>query len=274
MNVFSKFKKCSVLMASVALLVTPTILSAEQYAVGSKRDHRIRTFTYYPDDVYVIKTATGYAVNIVFDAGERIENVTAGDDVSWRFAKLDREDRMTVQALSVPGQPTSMTVHTNRRIYSFLIAAKKGSSPRNVGLRYSFNYKKSEAKTKTARKTKNIFHVFNNSKIVNAAYSATGSRNLRPDQTFDDFKKTYIRLRSPVRPAVFAVGSDGRERLVNTSDLEDGTIVVHGVYAKLVLRNGPDFICIFNTTLFEKKQPKTPKPDNDVIAVNDQRGIQ
>ena len=142
-------------------------------------------------------------------------------------------------------QPTTLTIHTNRRIYTFLISAGSGAGTTNVGFRYSFTYPENAPR----QTTRTIYDVYHAARFTNVSYSAAGSDALRPDVAFDDGRKTYLRLRQNIRPSVFVVNPDGSERLVNTSDLQDGTIVIRGVFSRVVLRDGSRVLCIFNTTL-------------------------
>ena len=235
-------------LAAVALLaLAPALATAEQAARGTATDSRIRSYSFHDDEVYRLIAATGYGATVVLDSVEVIENVTIGDEQTWQVDVLDRRDRFVVKPRRASPQPTTLTIHTNRRIYTFLISAGSGASTTNVGFRYSFTYPENAPR----RTTRAIYDVYHASRFVNVSYSASGDDALRPDVAFDDGRKTYIRLAQNIRPSVFVVNADGSERLVNTSDLPDGTIVVRGVYSKLVLRDGSRVLCIFNTTLAE-----------------------
>ena len=232
---------------AAALLLAPALSSAEQAARGTATDDRIRTYAYHADDVYRLIGATGYGATVVLDSSEVIENVTIGDERSWKVDVLDRRDRFLVKPNLVSPQPTTLTIHTNRRIYTFLISAGSGAGTTDVGFRYSFTYPQNAPR----QTTQTIYDVYHAARFANVSYSATGDDGLRPDVAFDDGRKTYFRLSQNIRPSVFAVNPDGSERLVNTSDLPDGTIVVRGVFSRLVLRDGSRVLCIFNTTLAE-----------------------
>ncbi|WP_282610792.1 TrbG/VirB9 family P-type conjugative transfer protein [Pelagibius sp. Alg239-R121] len=237
---------------------------AEQKATDGIRDDRIKTFEYFADDVYWIDAYTGYTVTISFDESERVIEVQSGDTLSWEINQLQFEERLSLKAKEVVDQPTNVTIHTTRRMYSFVVKSHKGGDPKGVGFRYSFKYPEPPQKTVTAR---SIFEVYRRAADgVNLEYSAAGSKLLRPVQVFDDGVKTYVRLppRS-VRPAVFAMEADGFERTINSGDyLDDGTIVVNGVYSRLVLRNGPYVTCLFNRPLYDATvkdiAPKKPRP--------------
>lgn len=227
-----------------ALTFSP--ISAEEQASGTSTDSRIRVYDYHNDQVYRLDGYTGYDTTIVLDPSEVIIHATSGDSDSWKFTLHPRGNSFSLYPKVNQAQPSSMTVHTNRRMYTFLLVSHRGTSPSNVGFRYSFNYP--DTRRNNNRSPQNIFDVFHKATYANIQYSASGSEQLRPAQAFDDGRKTYIRLNQQIRPAVFTVGPDGRERLVNTTDLPDGTIVVTGVHAQLVLRGGAYVACLFNTS--------------------------
>lgn len=237
---------------TTALLIaflTVTPLAAEQSGKGTRTDGRVRDFTYHPDQVYRIEAFTGYAVSVQFGRGERILDTEFGDTGSWLFGVDTQQDAITFKPKLVPPQPTNLRVRTDRRTYNFVIFGRKGGNPRSVGLQYRFIYPEDRGRS-TPRAETSIFRAFSGARNRNLGYSAAGDDFLRPEQAFDDGRKTYIRLtHGAVRPAVFAMEADGRERLVNTADLQDGTIVVSGVHPRLVLRDGPYVLCLFNDRL-------------------------
>lgn len=233
------------LALAAVVSVFPSLSVAEQSARGTTTDSRVRSYSFHEDEVYRLIAATGYGATVVLDGAEVIENVTIGDEQTWQVDVLDRRDRFVVKPRRVSPQPTTLTIHTNRHIYTFLISAHTGAETTNVGFRYSFTYPEETPQ----RSIETIYDVYHAARFANVSYSASGGDALRPDVAFDDGQKTYIRLNQNIRPSVFVVNADGSERLVNTSDLPDGTIVVRGVYSKLVLRDGSRVLCIFNTTL-------------------------
>ena len=72
----------------------------------------------------------------------------------------------------------------------------------------------------------------------------------------DDGEKTYLKFSAgtPI-PAVFAVAKDRTETVMNHSTLRDGTLVVHGVRARLTLRGPDGVICVYNDARIEEDRP-------------------
>lgn len=79
---------------------------------------------------------------------------------------------------------------------------------------------------------------------VNLAYSFSGNSRLKPSIVFDDGTKTFFRFAAAV-PAIFAVNDDFSETLTNARR-EAGYLVVDGTARQYTLRDGSDWICIFN----------------------------
>ncbi len=92
---------------------------------------------------------------------------------------------------------------------------------------------------------------------INRAYRASGAEWQKPVAMLDDGQKTYIRFPpgTPM-PAVFAVRPDRTEAILNHSTLPDGTLVVHGVRARLTLRGSEGVVCIYNDARIEPQKPR------------------
>ena len=248
-------------LTTVMLLSAATSgVSAEQLGRGTQTDGRIRTLTYHPDEVYKINAHTGYAATIQLEAGEVMVDEVRGDPKTWDFIPLTAGNGFVIKAKIATPQASNLILQTNRRTYVFLLKAHKGGEPGKVGFLYRFAYP-DRKKGYKPRQAQTVQAAFNTAgRPANLQYSASGDKLLRPEVAFDDGRKTYLRLNNrSVRPSVFAMGADGRERLVNSTDLPDGTIVVTGVYPRLVLRDGPYVTCVFNIPLYDTDRNRTPK---------------
>ena len=64
----------------------------------------------------------------------------------------------------------------------------------------------------------------------------------------DDGYDTYLTFPGRMAmPAISAIGQDGVERAVNTTrDPDTGKVTVHGVFPKIVLREGSRVACLVN----------------------------
>jgi type IV secretion system protein VirB9 len=95
----------------------------------------------------------------------------------------------------------------------------------------------------------------------NHAYSYRGSSKALPERMFDDGKATYFTFRDDdAFPAIFAVGPDGKEAVVN-SYMRDGYVVVDGISSGFILRRGGEVTRIFNDDFrVEQPGPLSPQP--------------
>lgn len=245
--------------AAVMLALGATSVSAEQKGRGTSTDSRVRTLVYHPDEVYKINVARGYALSIHLEEGEQMVDEVRGDPKTWDFIPLTAGNGFVLKAKHATTQASNLILQTNLRSYVFLLEADEAGPPDNVGFLYRFSYPDRKRGYKP-RQAGNIQTAFNTTgQPTNLQYSASGDRLLRPEVAFDDGRKTYLRLKQQsVRPAVFAMGADGRERLVNSTDLADGTIVVTGVYPRLVLRDWPYVVCVFNIPLYDIDRNRAP----------------
>ena len=71
--------------------------------------------------------------------------------------------------------------------------------------------------------------------------------NFTPSSVWDDGTFTYFRFpRNAPVPAIFQ-HNNGRERTVNSTQVEDGVLRVSGVGREWVLRLGDEIVCIQST---------------------------
>lgn len=257
---------------AVMLALGAASVSAEQQGRGTRTDARVRTLVYHPDEVYKINVSRGYALSIHLEAGEQMVDEVRGDPKTWDFIPLTAGNGFVLKAKHATSQASNLILQTNLRSYVFLLQAHEAGPPDNVGFLYRFSYP-DQKKGFKPRQAGNIQTAFNTTgRPANLQYSASGDRLLRPEVAFDDGRKTYLRLKQQsVRPAVFAMDAKGRERLVNSTDLADGTIVVTGVYPRLVLRDGPYVVCVFNIPLYDIDQNRDPNKPRRVSSSTPQR---
>ena len=212
-------------------------------------DPRIRTIVYNPREVVTIVGQLGYQMVVSFGTGERIENISVGDSLSWQVTPNKKADLLFLKP--VDRQPsTNMTVVTNLRRYNFELIAVASSTRRTQTYDIHFVYPNEElaaAATTPAPEAPVSDAVPPDS--WNFAYSYKGSKVTLPARVFDDGHFTYFQwLPSVDTPAVFAVQPDGKEALVN--HITRGRyLVVEQVAAQFVLRSGSEVTQVFNDAM-------------------------
>jgi type IV secretion system protein VirB9 len=209
---------------------------ATSQPVAGPGDPRIKEFMYDPNAIISVRGALGYEMAIEFAPDERIENVSIGDSLSWQVTPNRKATLLFLKPMS-KANPTSMTVVTNRRIYSFLLTAvePRGGYDPNQILRLRFRYPEppapppAEAAAALPPPKPEDF---------NFDYSVNGSKSLAPVRVFDDGKVTYFQF-NPKKdtPALFVLGSDNKEELAETR-ISGAYTAVHFVAEKFVLRYG------------------------------------
>ena len=80
----------------------------------------------------------------------------------------------------------------------------------------------------------------------NYNYSFTGEQSLLPSQMFDDGQHTFLLFpEDKAKPELFVVTADGKERQIPLSRNNE-YVTAPGVYARMTLRKGGLYACIYN----------------------------
>jgi len=265
-------------MALAGFATIPSPVMAMEAGVAGYADPRIKTYVFDPAQVFRIAAHFGFVTTIQFAEGEIVDSVQLGDSVSWQVDRLKRGDMLSVVPIERASAFTNMLVTTKKRVYSFDMTAGHapyGIEDASVTFLYRFDYPKPLAELEAERKiaeTKvlsfdDVTTKSPNKKTINRAYRASGPNDLKPVAMIDDGAKTYLKFADGTpMPAVFAVQKNRTESVLNHSTLPDGTLVVHGVRARLTLRGPDGVICIYNDARIEAKKPwglnRTASPDN------------
>ena len=206
---------------AIAALLWGDLVAAEILPQSGIIDGRIQSVDYSPDDVVLIRAAAGYQVTIKFSTDERIENIAVGDSAAWQVATSRRGDYLFLKMLQ--NSPTNLVVVTDAHVYNFTLVPAYSAAP-DLPYIVKFRYP-TAAKAAEAQEIR-----------IRGRYKLSGARSLRPTSISDDGVHTFISWPedSPL-PAVYAIGFDGQEFLVNSS-LREGKVVVDGVSSRLLFR--------------------------------------
>jgi type IV secretion system protein VirB9 len=236
--------KTLVFCVSVALSA-PALAAQQTYA--SPKDQRIRFVDYDENDVVTIFGKVGNDTMIIFEPGEQIQDLSGGDTAAWAVGVTTARNGFFIKP-SVTSPATNMHVVTTRRTYSIDLKLAGRGQINFLTVRYRYPVQdaaKQQAAAET-RRTREALTAGAPSGRKNFAYSAQGSSDIAPLEAFDDGTATFMRFAANASiPAVYIVGEDGKEHLVNTSTEKD-VLRIHKVSAKLVLRSGDLVTCIFN----------------------------
>lgn len=231
----------AILIAALLAGLSPLAVQAAQSPRPGATDPRIRTVMYDPDQVVSLRAFFGYQMMLEFGPGERIENVSIGDALSWQVTPNRKANLLFLKPIEAAA-PTNMTVVTDQRRYSFEMVARKAAGPRQADMAYvvRFLYPPEtvavgvEPPPPLPPERRNI------------AYTYTGSRASLPSLVFDDGRFTYFQWAEGVStPALFLLAADGSESIVNYS-VRDGFQVVEQLAPRFQLRNGKDVTTVIN----------------------------
>ncbi|MBX8827180.1 TrbG/VirB9 family P-type conjugative transfer protein [Ochrobactrum sp. SFR4] len=242
-----------------ATLFSPAL--AEQSPRAGSLDPRITSVVYQANNVVKIAATYGISTMILFDEDEKFETISLGDTDSWQVAPVEKGNILFVKPVA-KNVMTNMNVVTNKRIYFLELRDYAPEAGKKVfGVRFVYPEKNLNA----AMRKEAEFRAANPniSKIdkanVNIDYSFTGDTKLKPSMVFDDGKKTFFKF-SGTTPAIFAVNSDFTETLRNFRK-EGDYLVLDGTATQYTLRDGNQWICIFNL-----RKPDFGAPDPDILA--------
>ena len=211
----------------------------------SAGDPRIRVVRYNENQIVSLRGHLGYQMLVEFDPAERIENVAIGDSLGWQVTPNRAATLLFLKPMT-RGAATNMTVITSLRRYSFELTAREATGPSDPNIIYTvrFAYPASTAITPTqAAPPPSAGPALAD---LNLAYSAKGGGRMPPVRVFDDGRATYFQFADAAdAPAIFLVGPDGKEELVN-AQWRGQYMVVDQTARDFVLRIGRRGVRIHN----------------------------
>lgn len=234
---------------------------AAQTPKSGSLDPRVTSVLYQENNVVQISATYGVSTMIIFDGQEAFETISLGDTESWQVVPAEKGNILFVKPIA-RNVATNMNVVTDRRIYFLELRDFAPDAGRQVfGVRFLYPDKPfNAALRKEAERRASWPNISSIDKAnVNIDYSFTGDTRLKPELVFDDGKKTFFRFEGRL-PAIFAVNADFSETLTNFRR-EGEYIVVDGVAAQFTLRDGGQWVCIFNL-----RRPDFGAPPHDVLG--------
>jgi len=222
-----------------AVLAFATSTYAEQVPVTIGSDSRIKRYVYDENNVYKLNVSLKSVTAIQFADGENIESILIGDSASWEVVKLKMGNVISLKP-TIDNALTDMTVYTDQRVYTFELKSvgdftSEVDSEAGQAFRTVFTYPADFKDLDT--------DLFGNGP-VNHDYMVSGHAKFRPLAVGDNMLQTsFILPKGAPRPAIFKVGSDREEKLVN-SRTDGDRIVVDGTSDYWVMRIGNETVCV------------------------------
>ncbi len=188
-----------------------------------------------------------FVCDLVLEPGESIVNVAVGDSVRWLIAPASSgaTESATPHVLVKPteaGLHTNLIVTTSRRTYYLALVSSYSNPMPRIGFLYPQD-------PQSAFSTLIGGHAVHPDMSLPVAaidkldfnYRMSGDRSLQPVRAFNDGSHTYLQMPPGMTnvPVLFAIGSDGKNTLVNYR-FTGQYYVVDGVPEGIALVEGSD----------------------------------
>lgn len=213
----------------------------------SKVDPRIKRYAYSENTVYKLDLYLKSVTALQFSSSEEVQSILIGDSASWEVVKLKAGNVVSIKPIT-PSAQTNMTVYTTKHVYAFELRSLgdlgtgTGETPQFRAI-FTYPY---EAKPKPAPEPV--------VRQIDSNYLASGEAEFRPRWVQDDgFQTSFFLAETAPRPALFKVGSDHKEQLVNSRTMGD-RIVVDGTSDFWVLRIGNEAVCVGRVSAVRAKE--------------------
>lgn len=225
----------------VVLALTPltTPLAAEAPRPGYGDAH-IQSAAYDPNQVVLLRGVLGYQMMLEFAPDERLESVSIGDSLGWQVTPNRNANLLFLKPLE-RNAITNMNVVTSQRRYAFeLRVLPKGAKTATAPYVVRFTYPQVAMAMPSPPRPEAP------PEERNRAYVVAGAPESTPTRIFDDGRMTYFAWAPQASvPAIFAVGPDGKESLVNYG-VRGAYTVVEQLAPRFMLRNGRQVAIVTN----------------------------
>jgi type IV secretion system protein VirB9 len=229
--------------------------------ISKPRDPRIRVIDFDPDQIYSVTGHTGYQMTIEFEPGEKIETVGIGDSSGWQVTPNGNATLLFLKPMGVLAD-TNMSLVTNKRRYNLELSSRSGTKVNKNAIIHVLRFRLpvSPPVLTSALPNENLITQIPQD-MWNRNYRFEGSKELVPEEVFDDGRYTFIRFAENLEtPAIFAVSGAEDENLVN-SNLRGKYVMIDRVSSQIVLRHGKLLTRLHNESFAAPEPgPDAPKP--------------
>jgi type IV secretion system protein VirB9 len=234
----------------MALLVSSGLISAvraESLPAKGTVDARIRTALYQSDQVYKLYGFVGYAVELIFEDGERFAGAGGGD---LEGVTIDAHANSVLLKPKAAIVSTNLVIYTDRRAYRFDYSVAEHRPTRLTdevmyAVRFTYPPRPADAASEAKQVDRELEHA-KSVRARNTDYWYCGQPALKPVAASDDGVQTRLTFSDRAEiPAIFVRNEDGTESLLNFS-MEEGDVVIHRLAPRLILRRGRLTGCIVN----------------------------
>jgi type IV secretion system protein VirB9 len=239
------------------------LMLSTQALAQSGHDARVSKRAFVDGAIVRLEGCLNFQTMITFGAGEKIENVGLGDSNQWQVLPNKRADLLFVKPL-IPQAYSNMTVVTDRHTYGFELKMASDLACRRGQVVYNLTFIYPEEVKAEAVPAVDLESLLPVPEKRNNAYTYQGDKTLVPVRLFDDGASTFFRWSEGVAaPAVYALGADNTESLINYANRGD-YVVVEQVARGFVLRRGTQSAIVYNEAFvvpaLDALSPQ-PRPD-------------
>lgn len=238
-----------------SLLTTVSAAHAAKFPNALVTDARVKQVAFDPNQVYEIVGTYGYQTAIEFGDDEAVKVVTLGDSIAWQTVPY--QNRLFIKPVEA-NAATNLTVITDKRTYFFKLSSAKGSAGQTYLVRFVYPSRAMQFAPNvvtgrggdaadTIRFGSGNAGPAGNVGRKNVNYSTSGDKAAIPlTRAFDDGQFTYFQFDPNGEiPAIYTVGPDGTESIVNTRR-EGAYLVAERTAHQFTLRNGNWYLCVRN----------------------------
>lgn len=238
----SRLVQAGVLAAAMLSCLAPVY--AETIPTRGLLDGRIRFARYDADEVYRLTGVVGYAIELVFEEGEKFVGQGGGD---LEGVGIDAHDRFVLLKPRAVVVATNVVIYTDKRAYRFDYSVVERATKDELVYALKFQYVAAVAGGPTPeQQVGERLAAAETVRARNVDYWFCGHPSLRPAAASDDGVHTRLTFGDRVEvPAVFVLNEDDSESLLNFS-MDGGDLVIHRVAQRLVLRRGKLVGCVVN----------------------------
>ncbi|HEY9130132.1 MAG TPA: TrbG/VirB9 family P-type conjugative transfer protein [Dyella sp.] len=226
----------------------------------------VQQYEYQPDRVYQVRTGLGITTQIELSPYEKILDYSTGFTNGWELTRRENVFYLKPKNVDVD---TNMMIRTATHSYIFELKVvatdwKALDQAKRAGVQYkiTFSYPSDSSFSKQSDEQSDVPQL--NTSLVkgrnynfNYDYATHSSKKapwLIPVNVYDDGQFTYIKMGDMKQfptgnfPAVYMREKEhGEDSLVNTT-VEGNTIVVHGTYPYLVIRQDNNVVGLRRNT--------------------------
>ncbi len=228
----------------VGLCLVMTFAQAESLPQGTVTDSRVKLLVYNTNQVYKLVAYYGYQIDIQLADAEEIKTIAAGDSVGWQI--VGSGQHIFIKPMANDAR-TNLSIITTKRTYIFDLSSRSPERRGTIAYLVRFRYPELDATSALVSSAANTY-----APRFNFEYKISGSHAIEPRRVFDDGQFTYFQFdRKLEMPAIFVVGPDGKEGLVNYR-IEGPYVVVERLADFYTLRAGKQTATAINQSQLGK----------------------